>query len=388
MPFLLNMPSMFRDLLPISSARRINWLRRSLLSLTKDLRILRNNYPQDGHIHVHYGFNSIPTREDPDKIVHGGLVKVQRMQAAFPNYCHDFNILYLVSSALPNGECVKAWLSKRRGVRVVVNQNGVASPAWPDRGWRATNAPMSMLHKMADYVFYQSSFCKMSAERFLSARNGPSEILHNAVDTMMFTPAKVDPDPNHLILLLGGNQNQFYRIECALRTVKVLADAKVDAKLIVTGRLSWNPSEVLGRETADALVNQLGIKKRVEFLPPYSQAYAPDVIRKAHILLHPQYNDASPGLVVEAMACGLPVVYSKSGGVPEIVGEEAGIGVPSGLSWVSDIPPDAHALASAVIEVAKNRKQYAEAARRRAEQYFDLKPWLKRHSQVFKSLIR
>ena len=46
-----------------------------------------------------------------------------------------------------------------------------------------------------------------------------------------------------------------------------------------------------------------------------------------------------PTLVVEAMACGLPVVHAASGGTAELVGDVGGIGVPHRVSWERDEPP-------------------------------------------------
>ena len=111
------------------------------------------------------------------------------------------------------------------------------------------------------------------------------------------------------------------------------------------------------------------------------------MFQSAHILLHTQYNDACPRLVVEAMSCGLPVVYSASGGTPELVGKEAGIGIPAPLDWEKVHPPSPVALASAVLEVHKNYNDYAEAARRRAVDHFDLDPWLDRHQQIFEEVL-
>jgi glycosyltransferase involved in cell wall biosynthesis len=92
-------------------------------------------------------------------------------------------------------------------------------------------------------------------------------------------------------------------------------------------------------------------------------------------------------VVIEAMACGLPVVYSDSGGVPELVGEEAGVGVPTEASWERFVSPAPEIWAEAVLTVAEARSRYAEAARQRTVERFDLVPWVERHRQVFFELL-
>jgi glycosyltransferase involved in cell wall biosynthesis len=129
-----------------------------------------------------------------------------------------------------------------------------------------------------------------------------------------------------------------------------------------------------------------GDAERVELVGPYSQAAAPALYRRADVLLHTKYNDPCPTVVVEAMACGLPVVYSASGGTPELVGEEAGIGVPAPLDWTRDHPPEPEQLAAAVQRVAERLPEYSTAARKRSLR-FDVRPWFDRHREVFERLL-
>jgi glycosyltransferase involved in cell wall biosynthesis len=98
-------------------------------------------------------------------------------------------------------------------------------------------------------------------------------------------------------------------------------------------------------------------------------------------------NDPCPSLVIEAMACGLPVVYPASGGVVELVGDEAGVGVPHPDSWERDEPPSAEALAAGVFRVLDDLSGYGTAARRRAVERFALGPWLDRHAALFAELV-
>jgi glycosyltransferase involved in cell wall biosynthesis len=83
------------------------------------------------------------------------------------------------------------------------------------------------------------------------------------------------------------------------------------------------------------------------------------------------------------MASGLPVVYAMSGGVPELVGDDAGIGVPHPDGFERDEPPAPDELADAVTRVLEALPGYAEAARRRAVERFPLEAWLDRHAAVF-----
>jgi glycosyltransferase involved in cell wall biosynthesis len=103
-------------------------------------------------------------------------------------------------------------------------------------------------------------------------------------------------------------------------------------------------------------------------------------------MLHTKVNDPCPSAVIEAMACGLPVVYPRSGGTVELVGDDAGIGVPHPDGWERDDPPSADALAAAALEVLGSLETFAAAARRRAVDRFALGPWLDRHEELFAEL--
>jgi glycosyltransferase involved in cell wall biosynthesis len=327
-------------------------------------------------VRVSYGFGRIP-RDG----AHGGMVKLQRLHARFPNQRWRFNVLYLVSSRLPPGAEALLPLIRSGRVALVWNQNGVAYPAWHGPGWEETNAPMARMLAAATCVVYQSEFCRATADRFLGPATVPSEILYNAVDTTTFTPAARKARNDGLVILVGGTQDLRYRFATALEAFTLIARHRRDARMIVTGRLWWGG----GDATAEArrLLAASGVGDRVRLLGPYTQADAPAVYGRADLLLHCKVNDPSPGLVIEALACGLPVVYSSTGGTPELVGPDAGIGVPGESGFERDVPPDPHRLADAILQVAERRGELAEAARQRAVERFDLAPWLARHGEIF-----
>jgi glycosyltransferase involved in cell wall biosynthesis len=66
-----------------------------------------------------------------------------------------------------------------------------------------------------------------------------------------------------------------------------------------------------------------------------------DWFRAADLLCLPSHNEGVPNVVLEAMACGTPVVATRVGGIPEVLPEYAGVLVP-----VQDQP----ALESALLE--------------------------------------
>jgi len=326
--------------------------------------------PSASALRVFYGHDRVPALGEP---VAGGTAKFQRLAARFPNSPSDFSLLYLGSTWLPRDLRPLLWLARRRHAPIVVNQSGVAYPGWAGAETEEINRRFRRALLAADHVLYQSEFCKRSADEFLGEPAGTWEVLYNAVDVEQFTPGSI-PATNPPVLLLGGDQTQAYRLELGLRTLAQLPDAR----LIVTGRFASDPQPLL---------RELGITDRVELAGRYAQSDAPSLFRRAHLLLHTKVLDPCPSLVIEAMACGLPVVYAASGGTVELVGDDAGIGVPHPESWERDEPPSPEAFAAAVRRVLADRERYAAAARQRAER-FALGPWLERHAEVFEALLR
>jgi glycosyltransferase involved in cell wall biosynthesis len=326
--------------------------------------------PRRPGIRVFYGHDVVPGPGEP---VGGGTAKFQRLAGRFPNHPTDFNLIYVSTTWLPRDLRPLLGLARHRHIPVVLNQNGVAYPGFAGGDTERLNRPYRAALLAADHVLYQSEFCKLSADTFLGTPRGSWEVLYNAVDVEQFTPG-AEPSARGPVLLLGGDQTQAYRLELALRTLALLPDAR----LVVSGRLVSDPAPLLGK---------LGLASRVEFTGRYAQRDAPAVFRRAHLLLHTKVRDPCPSAVIEAMACGLPVVYPASGGTVELVGDEAGIGVPHpDDNWERDQPPSPEALAEAVTRVLADRDRYAGAARRRAAERFPLGRWLDRHTELFAAI--
>jgi glycosyltransferase involved in cell wall biosynthesis len=184
--------------------------------------------------------------------------------------------------------------------------------------------------------------------------------------------------------LLGGNQFHRYRVELAIRTLKAISRENPSARLIVTGNL-WKPEEDAANWTRN-LLQELDLTEKVTFTGKYSQEQAPLIYGQAHVLLHTQYNDASPTVVLEAMASGLPVAYIDSGGVPELVAD-AGIGVPVELSWEQINLPGPEAMAQSIVQIMEHYEQFSKNARQRATGLFSLEAFISKHRQIFGKVL-
>jgi glycosyltransferase involved in cell wall biosynthesis len=325
-------------------------------------------------VRVFYGHDEVPT---PGEAVAGGTAKFQRLSSRFPNSPTDFTLLYVGSTWLPRDLRPLLALARGRGVPVVLNQNGVAYPGWAGGATETLNRTNRRALVAAEHVLYQSLFSKASADTFVAEPSRSWEVLYNAVDVDHFAPAATVPAAGP-VLVLYGDQTQAYRLELALRTFALVRGLERDARLLITGRLVSD---------AAPLLDELRIRDAVELVGRYTQREAPSILQRAHVLLHTKVKDPCPSAVIEAMACGVPVVYPASGGTVELVGEEAGVGVPHPESWERDEPPSPEALAAAVAKVLGSQAEYAAKARERAVQRFALGPWLDRHAELFAELL-
>jgi glycosyltransferase involved in cell wall biosynthesis len=93
----------------------------------------------------------------------------------------------------------------------------------------------------------------------------------------------------------------------------------------------------------------------------------PTIVRSAHLLFSVDINAACPNSVIEALACGLPVLAYDTGGLSELVKDGAGRVVPYGSDHWQLEAPQIEPLADACLDILQNNPTYREKARQRAE---------------------
>jgi glycosyltransferase involved in cell wall biosynthesis len=174
-----------------------------------------------------------------------------------------------------------------------------------------------------------------------------------------------------------------YRLESSIAGLRAAHDAGLYCRLIVAGRVDGS---VLAANRQ--LAQNLGVAAHVDFLGAYTQETAVAIYRSADAYIMTKYLDPCPNTVIEAMACGLPILYSASGGVPEQVGPDAGVGMPVPESWDDVVhTPSPEAIGAGMVEIAGKAAPMGRAARRRAESEFEITQWIERHRQIFQHLL-
>jgi len=261
----------------------------------------------------------------------------------------------------------------RRGTRIVQRLDGIN---WLQRarwmGPRYTiraiygNANLSHIRRrLADHVIYQSEFIKHWWEDWYKPARVPSSVIINGVDLSRYTPHGLHerPSGHHRILVvegsLAGGQN--YGIYNAAALAQTLSK-KYKMELMVVGRVDSHTKSRFRNQTTF----------RMQFMDTVSRDHIPWLMRSSHLLYSAEVNPPCPNSVIEALACGLPVVGFDTGSLPEIVQGDAGRIVPYGADHWKLKPPDIPLLAKAVEEVLEEQTRFRKAARDRAEAAFDV----------------
>jgi len=319
----------------------------------------------------------------PGKKASGGAVKMGYLSRKYPDGGYRGNLLYLVSSALPKAPLAWAIEARKKSITVVLNQNGVAYPAWAaPEVMKRINERNHELAELSHHIVFQSDFCRNAYGRWVGKVPANQSIIYNPVDTDHFRPPAAAEKITSEIVIMGSSA-QPDRIRLPLEVIALAKKRGERLRLRIAGKLHWPRAE----EDLSQWLADLDISDRVEWLGTYQQEDAPAIYGSAQLLLHMQDKDASPTVPLEAMACGLPVVAIQSGGLPELVPERAGLLLPVQEDWDSFHYPSPESILDAVWKCMENRKDFSQFARTWVAERFSLPIFLEKHEQVFRDVL-
>lgn len=161
---------------------------------------------------------------------------------------------------------------------------------------------------------------------------------------------------------------------------------KINASLTILGDLCWKTNREACKKEAVLWCKSKNILKYVNLLGRYTQKQMPKIFSSHHILLHTKINDPCPTVVLEGLAAGLPIIYSNSGGTPELVGKQAGIGIQDRSSWLFEQSASPDQYTNALKKIIKNYKMFQQKSFKRRKKFSEI-TWIKFHKVLFSRLL-
>lgn len=165
----------------------------------------------------------------------------------------------------------------------------------------------------------------------------------------------------------------------AIEALAGIADARADIRLVIVGT---GPSEPALRAQAA----QLGLAGRVDFRPMVPSVEMPALYPQFDVLVLPSvalpnWKEQFGRVLIEAMACGVPVIGSDSGEIPHVIGD-AGLIFPEG---------DAKALQQQLIQLRDDmhlRQSLATKGRARVQAHFTMQRVADATVEVYRTLMK
>jgi teichuronic acid biosynthesis glycosyltransferase TuaC len=243
----------------------------------------------------------------------------------------------------PDG-VVAAHLGRRYGVPVVITEHV------PWEAWRSHPRVLRRAGWAA-----QRSACHISVSESVrrSVANYTGEqdrlvVVPNSVDGSVFTSLTDGREriPNQI--LFAGAVRPVKGVDLLLRSLRLLVERRRDVNLVVAGEAfygGYRKEEVRLRQ----MVKDLGLEERVKFVGKQAPPALARYMRESAMLVLPSRLESFGMVLVEALACGTPVVSTRCGGPQDIVNDEVGILVP---------PDDPTALADAMENVLDHPQSY------------------------------
>ncbi len=182
-------------------------------------------------------------------------------------------------------------------------------------------------------------------------------VIHNAVDVERFRPfperrGEYAADDEYLIVH-ASNFRSVKRVPDIVRAFFKIRQ-RVKARLLLLGK---GPEEAEARR----VVEELNLGRYVSFLPP--SPHPEYVLGAADLFMLMSEEESFGQAALEALACGVPVVSTRVGGIPELITPEVGR-----LVELGDL--EAYASAAAELLTSDDLPRMREVARRYAAERF------------------
>lgn len=220
-------------------------------------------------------------------------------------------------------------IGAREHIPVVITEHTSAFPRRLLPPWQVWKARYAF--GRADRVLPVSRALQGGIERY--GIQAKFTIVPNAVDTTIFhPPAHLAREPGPLRLLFVGGLTPVKGLPTLFEALTRVQWSHAGWRLDVVG-------DGIQRVAYEQQVAELGLGDQIAFHGLQPKAVVADFMQRADLFILPSLWDNAPCVLIEAMACGLPILATQVGGIPEIVDEAVGRLAP---------PDDSAALADAL----------------------------------------
>jgi glycosyltransferase involved in cell wall biosynthesis len=242
-------------------------------------------------------------------------------------------------------------------IKFVTSFRGYETSVLPgqDSGWADK---LQIIYQQATALHFVSNYLKNEAIK-LGAPENKCIVIRRSVDTLFFKPSgKKANSAIHFIAVGRLTWQKGYPV--LLRAFAELVKTNKAAQLAVVGT---------GPDSTTFLndIEALGLTENVTHTPFLNRTDLREALWQADIFVQASLSDALPNSILEASACGLPVVSTLAGGIPEAVKNgETGLLVEPG-NWEE--------LAKAMMILMNDinlRNEYGENGRRYILEHFSV----------------
>ena len=202
---------------------------------------------------------------------------------------------------------------------------------------------LSLSYRLGTRVICQSNAAATQLIRFFPNAEKNTHVIPNWIDPDSVTDGSTQQRQENKVpaILFIGWLERNKGVHDLLDAISLIKKQSIPVKLVVGGSGSQHELLVAAAKT-------LGIEEQVSFLGWIANEKKATALNSANIFVLPSYSEGMPNSVLEAMACGLPVISTNVGGIPQLV-------CPEGSILVSPGSPEE--LAKAILELLNNRSK-------------------------------
>lgn len=169
-------------------------------------------------------------------------------------------------------------------------------------------------YQVMDKVVALSNYCKWTYQDFFEIPTDKFVIIPNGVDKSIFYSGKYEDKNPDIVVMAGALIKGYLPIELTYRTLKKY-NASLDFRIYSSQELHGKKNSTGQTQFLMDMVN-LGANVR----QPIPQNILAEVLRQAWVFLMPNsYPEICSNLLLQAQACGTPVITSNIGGSPEFI---------------------------------------------------------------------